>query len=149
MKDIFIYICIAISLCLAHSVELRAQADMQDVSVDTVQWNYVLPYDIFQSLSAGNAVALSSHFNSSVEVSMPKCGSNVYSRKQAEVVMNDFFSLVRNPSFVVEHEQSMAAATMTIGSLSCDNAVYKTFILTQPHNGQVVIHQIRVERFDR
>ena len=144
MKNIITYLCVVFLLLIMPISKADAQTELSD----TAQWNYVLPYEVYQSLSDGNAMSLSAYFNSSVEISMPQGGSNVYSRKQAEVVMSKFLSSVRNPRFVVEHEQSMSASTMTIGSLSCDSGVYKTFILTQPNNGQVVIHQIRVERFD-
>ena len=150
MKNIITYLCVVFVLLLMFVGNANAQTEVSQVptSADTTQWNYVLPYEVYQSLSDGNAVLLSAHFNSMVEVSMPQGGANVYSKKQAEVVMSKFFSIVHNPHFVVEHEQSMSASTMTIGSLSCDGGVYKTYILTQPNNGQVVIHQIKVERFD-
>ena len=145
MKSIFTYLYIVFGLLFCVCSESYAQTDNEEPT--DALWNYVLPKEIYQSVSDCNAVSLATYFNSSVEVSMPQGTSNIYSRKQAEVVMTDFFSLVRNSQFVVEHEQSMSASTMTIGSLMCDNATYKIFILTQPLNNQVVIRQIRVERF--
>lgn len=141
-------ICLLFTSCLGA----MAQTDSLYVATshDTLdQWRYALPVEIYNSLSKGDAVALASALNSSVELAMPQGSSNIYSRKQAEVVLSEFLSGIRNPQFSISHERSMGASTQTIGSLVGDGSKYRIFILTQQHGQSVFIHQLRFEVADR
>jgi len=120
-------------------------ANAQNVDSD---WQYAMPTAIYEAMSVGNVAKLSSYLNSTVEISMPQGTSRVYSRKQAEVILKDYFSSVRNPQFEIEHERSMTPSTLTIGYLKGDGIYHRVFILTQKHGDDTLIHQLRVEEIN-
>lgn len=107
-------------------------------------WSYSLPSEVCHALQSGDIVKLAGFLNNTVEVTVPD-GSGIYSRKQAEMVLAGFFANVRQQAYAIDHEKSVGDSTLSIGSLTADNVVYRIYILTQMFNGECLIHQLRIE----
>lgn len=77
---------------------------------------------------------------------MPQGNSGVYSRKQAEVILNEFFSSIRDAEYTIDHERPTGNALQTISTLKTGNTSYRIVILTQEKG--TLIRQIRLEVAD-
>ena len=116
------------------------------VGEDTLEWNYVLDSKVYEAMMHSDAAQLSTMLNATVEMTMPQGTSGVYSRKQAEVILDEFLSTTSNPVYTIEHERPNGNATLTILNLQTDKANYRIFILTQ--SAGTIIRQIRIEAVD-
>lgn len=131
-------------------VAAQITSDTTSLAVaESESWDYILSEEIYTSLNSGDAMGLSSMLNASVELSMPQGGSRVYSRKQAEVVLTDFFSTIDEPVFEINHERSIGKSSQTIGFLSGRGVRYRVFILTQLQDTKCMVHQLRFESADK
>lgn len=129
-----------IALFLGSSINAQNTA-----TTEADKWQYAIPAGLCDAITNGNAMLISSYLNNTVEISMPQGNSNVYSRKQAEMVLTEYFTTIGNAKFEIGHERSMPPSTMTIGKLTGGNAHHRISILTQKHGDDILIHQMRIE----
>jgi hypothetical protein len=102
--------------------------------------------EIGSAIKAGNAKALSTHFDNSVEVTiLDKEGA--YSRSQAESVVKAFFAKNSPTSFKVMHKGSSGGNSQyAIGSLETSGGSYRTYIYVKQKGDSLLIQEIRFER---
>lgn len=77
---------------------------------------------------------------------MPQGNSGVYSRKQAEVILHEFFSTMKDAEYTIDHERPTGNALQTISTLRTGNTRYRIVILSQDKG--TLIRQIRIEIAD-
>ena len=114
-----------------HSALMRQSSD---------EWSYALPQSIYKMLCSKNIQALSDKFNSAIEISLPQ-SSGLYSKKQGEMILSDFFASLGNIQVTIDHERSVGEATSTICTCKSGNKKYRIYILTQNQS----IQQLRIE----
>lgn len=101
--------------------------------------------EVIIALKSGNAVQLSKYFDNNVEISMPD-KSNNYSKSQAELVIQDFFSLNAVKGFEVLHKGGNVGTEYCIGTLLTKNGQFRTTIYLKQKGNSQVIQEISFEK---
>jgi hypothetical protein len=97
------------------------------------------------ALKAGDAVKLSDHFNSSLDISLPDTDQTM-SKSHATQVMKDFFKANPCKSYTLNHVGSSREATKyIIGTYVVGSKSYKTYILLKETEGKYLIVQLQFE----
>lgn len=103
-----------------------------------------IPIKIFDSMKVGNASELAKHFNSSVElVILDK--EEIYSRQQAEQILQRFFNQNKVTGFNVLHQGGRDGAKYAIGNLETQSKSFRVYFLVKDSGGRPLIHQMRIE----
>jgi hypothetical protein len=103
-----------------------------------------VPDEIIQSLKTGNSKTLSEYFNQNVELVVLE-NDNVYSKAQAQQIVNKFFSSNPPESFNVIHQGGKEGAQYVIGNLVTGKGSYRVYFLLKKSEGKEYIHQLRIE----
>ena len=108
-----------------------------------------IPNDITTGFEMGNAKMLSGYFNQNVYLVVLD-NNNVYSKAQAQQIVNDFFSVYTpNPKkkFTIIHESGKEEAKSVIGSIETTKGeVFRIYFLLKEDEGKKYIHQLRIEK---
>ena len=104
-----------------------------------------IPNEIILSLKKGNAKVLSGYFNQNVELVVPG-SDNVYSKAQAQQIVNNFFSSYSPESFTVIHHGGKEGAKYVIGNLVTNNGIFRVYFLLKKSEEKDYIHQLRIEK---
>jgi hypothetical protein len=104
-----------------------------------------IPDQIILSLKTGNARALSDYFNQNVELVVLD-NDNVYSKAQAQQIVNNFFSNNEPEGFNVIHQGGKEGAKYVIGNLVTKNGKFRVYFLLKQNQGKDYIHQLRIEK---
>ena len=102
-----------------------------------------VPNEILQSLKTGNSKTLSSYFNQNIEMVVLE-NDNVYSKAQAEQIVNKFFDNNSPESFSVIHEGGKEDQYV-IGNLVTNKGTFRVTFLLKKNNGKDYIHLFRIE----
>jgi hypothetical protein len=103
-----------------------------------------VPDEIIQSLKSGDSKTLSAYFNQNVEMVVLE-NDNVYSKAQAQQIVNKFFSSNPPESFNVIHQGGKEGAQYVIGNLVTGKGSYRVYFLLKKNSGKDYIHQLRIE----
>ena len=109
------------------------------------QENVEIPSGISMALKSGDTAQLSNYLNDNVEmVILDKEG--IYSKDQAEVILNDFFK--KNPPrrFSLLHQGGKTKSKYGIGNLETADQIFRVYFLLKETNGKQIIHQLRIEK---
>lgn len=111
----------------------------------TAQVTASLPKDAIMAVKESDAESLAASFNDNIEIILPQ-STAVYSRKQAEMVLKDFF--VKNPvtEFELIHQGKKESASFAIANYHSSNGQYRFTFLTKTKGSKIYIHQIRIEK---
>jgi hypothetical protein len=101
--------------------------------------------DIVNATRDGSASDLAEYFNDNIELVIPQ-KSGIFSKSQAEMVLKDFFTKNPPTDFKIIHEGSRQNASFAIGNYTTDNSVYRIYFLTKKVDGNLLIHQLRIEK---
>lgn len=104
-----------------------------------------IPNEIILSLKNGNSKVLSGYFNQNVELVVPG-SDNVYSKAQAQQIVNNFFSSHTPESFTVIHHGGKEGAKYVIGNLVTNNGNFRVYFLLKKSEEKDYIHQLRIEK---
>ena len=107
--------------------------------------NAQVPDEIITCLKAGNAKSLSGYFNQNIELVVPE-SDNVYSKAQAQLIVNDFFNSHIPETFSVIHQGGKEGAQYVIGNLATSKGTYRVYFLLKKNDGKDFIHQLRIEK---
>lgn len=102
--------------------------------------------DIAKAISSGNAAQVTKFFSSSVEMQL---GSNegMYSKSQAERILQDFFTKNPAKSFTITHRGAKSNnASYIIGNYQSANGNYRVTIYTKESGGNAWVHEIKFEK---
>ena len=103
--------------------------------------------DIATAIRSGNAKEVSRYFGSSIDLKTDN-KSGVYSKNQAEAVLQDFLKANSCKSFDIIHRGATddKSAQYAIGTFVTPNGTYRTYILLGNVGGQMVIQELNFEK---
>lgn len=100
--------------------------------------------DVISALKTGNATELSKYVDDNIEISLPDKGDS-YSRAQAVVILQDFFSSNGVKGFVVTHRGDNGGNQFCIGTLQTRSGNYRTIVFMKTKNGRQLVKEIRFQ----
>jgi hypothetical protein len=86
--------------------------------------------DLAEILSNANVQNLSTHFEETIELEIND-KSQIYSKKQAEFILNTFFSELKIIGFDMTQEGKINEMTFFVGNLKTTKKVFKTTIIAK------------------
>lgn len=107
-----------------------------------------VPADIVVSFDTGDSKLLSGFFNQNVELVVLD-NDNVYSKAQAEQIVNNFFSSfppLKENAFSVIHDSGKEGAKSVIGKLKTTKGNFRVYFLLKKDGSKEYIHQLRIEK---
>lgn len=97
---------------------------------------------IMAALRSGDAVDLARYFDSRIDISLPGKSDN-YSKKQAEMIMRDFFSLNAIRSFELKHTgENKDGSQFCTGILYTRNGNYRVILFMKPKGKKLFLQQL-------
>mgnify|MGYP001080647395 CR=1 FL=1 len=103
-----------------------------------------IPRDIAIAFKVGTAKELARFFNDNLELAVGD-KEDIYSKSQAERIIDNFFVNHPPKSFQFIHKGGKEAAQYAIGKLVTFNGDYRVYMLLKKKNNQLLIHQLRIE----
>jgi hypothetical protein len=100
--------------------------------------------DVINALRNGNATELSRYVDDNIEISLPD-KSNSYSRAQAVVILQDFFTTNGVKNFEVTHKGDNKGSQFCIGTLQTRAGNYRTTVFMKTKNGKQLVKEIRFQ----
>lgn len=104
-----------------------------------------IPEGISLAFKAGNSNELAKFFNSNIELVVLQ-HEDLYSKTQAERILKDFFKNYLPTKFIILHHGGKKDAKYAIAELSTDNATFRVYFLLKTKEGNLLIHQLRIEK---
>src|SRR5512138_2939120 len=104
-----------------------------------------IPEGMVDALKTGNSLQLSKYFNTSIELAIPG-KEDIYSSKQAELILKDFFAKHVPSNFVVLHKGGKEGSQYAIGNLTSSTGNFRVTLLIKMKEGKPFIHQLRFEQ---
>lgn len=101
--------------------------------------------EVVNAIKAGNAAEVAKFFDNTVEITVAQ-KTNSYSKKQAELVLSDFFQTNNVKNFEVIHQSENSASQYYIGNLTTNTGVYRTTIFMKQKGNKQVIQELRFEK---
>ncbi|MBS2100605.1 DUF4783 domain-containing protein [Carboxylicivirga linearis] len=102
---------------------------------------------VINAIKKGDSEALSQNFYGNIEIVLPS-KTGVYSKKQAEMVLKDFFNQYPVDSFKIIHKGKKENASFAIGNYDSSKSHFRFTFLTKMQNSKLLIHQLRIEKQD-
>ena len=100
--------------------------------------------DVVNALRNGNATELAKYIDNNLEISLPSKTDN-YSRQQAIVILQDFFSTSGVKGFDEKHRGDNGGSQFCIGTLVTRSGNYRTTIFMTEKNGKQLVKEIRFQ----
>ncbi len=97
--------------------------------------------EVIGALKNGNASQMARYFDSRVDVSLPDKSDN-YSKKQAEMVLRDFFNAHNVRGFQVKHSGETNGSQFCIGLLQTKNGNFRTKLYMKRKGDVQVVQEI-------
>lgn len=104
----------------------------------------VLPNEVVDALKSGDSDDLSNFFNNSIELSLEK-SKGIYSKKQAQQILSNFFEENKPSSFSKIHSGGKTNSKFVIGRLNTTNGKFRISILFSKEDDIFKILQLRIE----
>jgi len=101
--------------------------------------------DVVAALRAGNAAQLAKFFDTRIDISLPDKSEN-FSKKQAEMILKDFFSINEVRNFQVKHKGENNSSQFCIGLLQTKNGNFRTKLYMKLKGNQQVVQEISFVR---
>jgi hypothetical protein len=103
-----------------------------------------IPQGMLDALKTGNSVQLSRYFNTSIELAIPG-KEDIYSNKQAELIIKEFFAKHVPSNFVILHKGGVESSQYAIGNLTTSTGNFRVTIRIKLRENKPFIHQLRFE----
>jgi hypothetical protein len=97
--------------------------------------------DVIGALRKGNATELAKYVDDNIEISLPD-KSDSYSKAQAVMILQDFFSNNGVKGFDVIHKGDHGGSQFCIGTLQTRSGNYRTTVFMKTKNGRQLVKQI-------
>jgi hypothetical protein len=98
--------------------------------------------DVINALRTGNATELARYVDDNIEIGLPE-KSNTYSKSQAVMVLQDFFTNNGVKSFEVMHKGENGSGQFCIGTLKTRAGDYRTTFFLKTKNGRQLVRSIQ------
>ena len=103
------------------------------------------PDGIIEAIKTGNSKKLANYFNSSINLVILE-SNGVYTKKQSEIIIGDFFTDNKPSGFQIIHEGKQLSSSFVIGRLkSSSGNIFRVYFLTQRLNNKNVITEFKIE----
>jgi len=100
---------------------------------------------IAAGIQAGNAAAVSKHFNTMVDLSLPGY-EDTYSKTQAGQILKDFFAQNPVQKFkITKQGASEDGSQYAIGELETSKKNYRVYFLIKAVGGNNLVHQLQIQ----
>lgn len=100
---------------------------------------------MIKAIKTGNATEVSKYFDNTVEITLPQ-KSNSYSKRQALLVLRDFFNENQVKNFDVIHQSEKEGSEYCIGTLTTTNGSFRTTIFMKQSGARQLIQELRFEK---
>ncbi len=110
-------------------------------------WQNHIPREIITSIRNGDSKNLSNFFKPTVELVVIET-TNIFSKAQAKIILNDFFSRHKPTNFKIIHTGGEDDSLYAIGILKTENDVFRVYFLLKTRNETQYIEQLRIEYQD-
>ena len=100
--------------------------------------------DVISALKSGNANELAKYVDDNIELGFPD-KTDTYSRSQALMVSQDFFSNNGVKGFQVIHKGENAGGQFCVGTLQTRAGNYRTTVFMKTKNGKQSVKEIRFQ----
>lgn len=125
---------ITILILCAGLIVMTEQVSAQDINTK-----------VSQAIQSSNTSELAKYFNNSIDLTIPD-SEGTYSKVQAEQILKSFFSKYPPVSFTINHKgNSKDGSQYAIGTYKSKSVSFRTYYLTKPIGGQLLIHQLKFE----
>jgi hypothetical protein len=108
-------------------------------------FTYISFTEVINAIKSGNAAEVAKYFDNTVELTLPDKSSS-YSKRQAELVLRDFFSQNPVKNFQVLHQSEKAGSEYCIGTLTTANGTFRTTIYMKQEGSKQLIQELRFEK---
>ncbi|OFX20560.1 MAG: hypothetical protein A2041_06745 [Bacteroidetes bacterium GWA2_31_9b] len=114
-------------------------------NLGSFSYDQEIPRDISIAFKVGNAEELARFFNNTIElVILDK--EDVYSKLQAQQIIDNFFTDHFPKSFEIIHQGGKEESKFAIGKLVTFNGTFRVYFLLKLKDDQPFIHQLRIEQ---
>ena len=100
--------------------------------------------DVINALRTGNASELAKYVDDNIEISLPS-KSDSYSRSQAVVILQDFFTTNGVKTFDPKFKGENGGSQYCIGTLQTRSGNYRTTFMLTNRNGRQLVKEIRFQ----
>lgn len=100
--------------------------------------------DVVNAMKTGNTSQISKYFDNTIEITMPD-KSNSYSKSQAELVLQDFFSANPVKAFEVVHKGENGGSQYCIGTLVTKSGSFRTTVFMKQKGDRLLLQELRFE----
>ena len=101
--------------------------------------------EIITAIKTGDAREVAKYLDNSVEITLSE-KSNSYSKRQAELVLRDFFANNPVKGFDVIHQSENSSSQYCIGNLNTSNGSFRTTIFVKQKGDKQLIQELRFEK---
>ncbi len=103
-----------------------------------------IPQGIASAFKTGNSKALAKFFNTNIELVILD-NEDVYSKQQAELIVQSFFNKHRPKSFKVISQGGNTKSKYAIANLRTSRGTFRVYFLIKIHKKEPYIHQLTIE----
>lgn len=100
--------------------------------------------DVIGAMRKGNATELAKYIDDNIEISLPD-KSDSYSKAQAVMILQDFFTNNGVKGFDVIHKGDNGGSQFCIGTLQTRSGNYRTTVFMKTKNGRQLVKEIRFQ----
>jgi hypothetical protein len=100
--------------------------------------------DVISAMRKGNATELARYVDDNIEISLPD-RSDSYSKAQAVIILQDFFTSNGIKGFDVIHKGDNGGSQFCIGTLQTRSGNYRTTVFMKTKNGKQLVKEIRFQ----
>lgn len=101
--------------------------------------------DVIKAIKSGDASQISQYFDNTLEISLPDKSSS-YNKKQAETVLQNFFTSNAVKDFEILHTSDNTGSQYCIGNLKTSNGIYRTTIFMKQKGNKSLLQELRFEK---
>jgi hypothetical protein len=103
---------------------------------------------VITALKTGNSVLLARYFDNRVDISMPAKSDN-YSKKQAEMIMKDFFDQNIVKTFELKHSgENKDGSQFFTGVLHTREHNFRTILFMKPKGSKLLLQQLSLQELE-
>ena len=128
-------ILIILSIALFSLISLPAHAQSDENIVDKIS----------TAIKAADAKKVAEYFYSTINLEVGEVDGS-YSKKQAEMILEDFFKKEPVKSFVIKHKgSSNNGSKYAIGNYKSESKEFRVYFLLKKEKNSLLLHQLQFE----
>jgi len=93
----------------------------------------------------GNSAQLAKHFNSNVKLELPN-RNKIYSSRQAELILADFFSKNTPKDYTFQSERESISGKNVFGKLETANQTFRVVYSISDNSDELIINSLKLEK---